>query len=539
MQKSYFYVFGLASAVALLSCGRKKTEEAAQQITDSINNALAVGYPDGLSIPTFPQKSNTLSLAADSSLYLEAGDTKGQTLAQKREDAKKIMEGKADDCFENMKKRLRDPTDVMETCYEFDQEMVYGHMGDATKVKGTKNGLSSKTGSSEVCMVSFARDEMRQIEEIIDQQLDRAQAMACVALKNNKTLPAAVNEKLDITTDMNSRRPTGISNAPTFDSVVLQRIADKDGAAVYETKVSTTFPDGKKEELILTHSPTKSDNSEYSGVISIKRTGEARDRDGATPMDMVLSIQYARKIENEQKMVRASVRRARIATSVATKFDTDGLVTFSGLADDAKNDAVNAISLVEFDMNQSDSTGTLSYWRNPGGSITEAARGFVFKVEKDTDTTVKGCAISGASFRDENVQNPGAGTSIRYALANNVLIKPNGWYHPFFNTDVGLGTAEDSGDFNYKKSQNGPNNQVMTARWRKTGIAGDTADKFVTKQTGNAVSRQCFKQNTDGNYVVDAGANLGTANFELITVGSASFIQPPDLAGVKAKRLKP
>lgn len=533
MQMKNFYVIGLASAVAVLSCGKKKSEEAAQQISDAINNALAIGYPDGLSIPTFPQTKTTSSLTSEDGLNLEENDTKGQTLQAKRDDAKKILEGGVEDCFANMKKRLRDPTDTLEKCYEFDQEMIFGHMGDPnTNLKGTKNGLSTKTGSTEVCMVSFARDEMRQIEEMIDQQLDRAQAMACIAKKNGKILPAAAGQSIDIKDDMNAKKPVGISNAPTFGTVTLSRLADKDSLPVYETKVVTTFPDGRSEEMTLTHSPTTADNSEYSGVIAIKRSGLAGDKQGQTAMNMYMSLQYTRKNENGAKKIKASVRRARMATTVTNPFDGDNLVNFSGVADGAANDVVNAISLVEFDVNQTDSTGTLSYWKNPGGSLTEAARGFVFRVEKDTDTTVKGCAISGASFRNENTQNPNEGTSIRYALGQGTTIKPNGWYHPFFQA----GTAEDSGDYNFKKTVNLPNGQSGTARWRKTGDGDTTEAKFSKNETGNAVSRQCFKQDADGKYVIDG--NFGTLGYELITIGSPNFIQPPDLAAVKQKKMK-
>ena len=106
MQKRYILILGLASSVAVMSCGKKKSTSA-QEVSDAINNALAIGYPDGLSIPTFPKTTTTSSLALseDDALGIDANDTKGQTLAQKRDDAKKILEGGVEDCFANLKSR--------------------------------------------------------------------------------------------------------------------------------------------------------------------------------------------------------------------------------------------------------------------------------------------------------------------------------------------------------------------------------------------------------------------------------------------------
>ena len=508
MQNKSLWILGLASTVAVLSCGKKKSTSS-QEVVDAINNALAIGYPDGLSIPTFPQTTSASSLVGDDGLNLDETDTKGQRLKQKREDAKAVLEGSVDDCFQNMKKRLKiNFQQGQERCYEFDQDMIYGYRDGAGNLKGTTNGLSTKEGSTEVCMVSFAREQMKEIEQIIDQQLDRAQAMACIAKKNGKELPSSAGSEIDITEDMNGKRPTE-GDAPSFEAVKLKRLADSDGKPVFETIVNSKRG-ASTEKLTIVHRPeSTSDNSSYNGVISIERTGGNGDQ-GKT---MLVSVEYSRSGDN----VKASVRRARFATSLSPVFDTGGRVNFAAAAEGDTNQTIEGISLVEFDMNPTDSTGTLSYWKNPGGNYTESARGFVFKVEKDGEFN-KGCAITGAA----------SDLSIRKSLADASPLKPSGWYHPFFHGT----TAASSADYDYQKAD-------QNAQWKKPAIDGSIATDFVTLQRGNSVSRQCFKQDANGNYALDTDAGIGgSAGYELITTGDAKFINPPDVAAIKGRKFK-
>ena len=74
-------------------CGKKDSKKVDDTVTQ-LNNALAIGYPEGLSIPSFPQTVGTSLRLAD--------DDKGQTLAQKVEEAKAILNGSANDCFANL-----------------------------------------------------------------------------------------------------------------------------------------------------------------------------------------------------------------------------------------------------------------------------------------------------------------------------------------------------------------------------------------------------------------------------------------------------
>jgi hypothetical protein len=328
---------------------------------------------------------------------------------------------------------------------------------------------------------------------------------------SNRSLHLAVNINIAAFTT-NAKRPKDDAKAPTFDSVILKRLADVSSRPVFETNIKVTRS-GKAEELVILHSPEATDNNDtYNGVISIKRP-EA-DKNGA------LSIEYARTKDGDTKTIKASVRRGNFANTYSTLFDENGRVNYADLPDNADNSTVNGMTLVEFNLNQTDSTGTLSYWKNPGAGINEAARGFVFKVEKDTATSrLKGCAISGAVGQ----------TSIRKALKSGTALKPDGWYHPFFQGSTA------SGDSNYDYMGSNP-----TAYWKKPTLADAAlATTFVTNQTGGMVSRQCFMQDVDGNYAIDTDSGIGgTAGYELIQVTDPKFIAPPPLEGATGKKLK-
>ena len=86
--------------------------------------------------------------------------------------------------------------------------------------------------------------------------------------------------------------------------------------------------------------------------------------------------------------MRFEVRRAAIVNTV-DPFTEDGLVNYAGVSDEATNSDIHAINYVAFDMDVDTNEGNLSYWQNPGGNINEAARGFLFKIEKDDDGALK------------------------------------------------------------------------------------------------------------------------------------------------------
>lgn len=117
--------------------------------------------------------------------------------------------------------------------------------------------------------------------------------------------------------------------------------------------------------------------------------------------------------------------------------------------------------------------------------------------------------------------------SIRKALATATLVKPTGWYHPFFHSGAAL-----SGNPNYDFENSSDN-----SKWKKPDIAGALATQFVTDQMGFAVSRQCFKQDSTGAYVLDG--NFGTAGYELVQTSDTSKVfNPPDVSAIKGKVLK-
>lgn len=135
----------------------------------------------------------------------------------------------------------------------------------------------------------------------------------------------------------------------------------------------------------------------------------------------------------------------------------------------------------------------------------------------------------------------GNGVSIRKSLKEGIELKPSGWYHPFFFLDLIPNSnppqkeaANPDANFDYNI-----NRQSRDIKWSKPAIADQTlAAKYVEDQTGNHVTRQCFKQDASGNYVLDNGEISGSAGYELIETNSPKFIAPPNLAAVRDRKLK-
>jgi hypothetical protein len=186
--------------------------------------------------------------------------------------------------------------------------------------------------------------------------------------------------------------------------------------------------------------------------------------------------------------------------------------------------------------------GAVSYWQNPGSNFTESARGMVFNLTASAaNDSLSGCGLTGARIGANN--DPGNGVSIRRAIKEDKLgsLVPNGFYHPFFNTDsTPPGNEVDSCspvsgqayDYHCTKST------VPVYVWSRPqmGTNSYVAD-WVTKQIGASVSRQCVTQNVaTGLYEIDAAKITPAAGYVLIdgaNPGDTDKVEAPDLSGLK------
>lgn len=519
---------GIALATALaLSCDKKKKNDKnaiPSSGVDGVSNQLALAYPGGLALSVFPTEDGT-SLV----------DSEPKSLRKKNEEAKKILNGEGESCLAPAAKRFL--SEGAETCYEFDQEMIYGKKGESATVKGTKNG---KNGSGEACLVAFARGKVQEIQGIIERRLGMMQSMLCQAKKDNGgiTLPAEGGE-LDLKAALEkSMEQMPDATKPTIVAAKIKRLTNDDGRPVYRYDI--TFKKGDKtREFHVAHSPkSETDNNEYRGILWSK------SQIAGTDMERHLSIRYALTNDNNNPQLVGELLRARINKNISANAFDKGLLDlnvnadFSGAANtDAygkykdengvvygnQNDAVSGITFVSFQLNLADNSGTTSYWQNPGANYRENARGMVFSLASGTE--MKGCGTAGAAGTPSNAM------SIRQKmkLGNDTKLKAAGSYHPFFNdkSDGGCSGMSDSDDGDFTKMNTCDSEKRY---WHKPATTASLVNDWAFKQTSTTFTKQCVKL-VNGKYEIDTAVTTDSAGYSLTSTASDAVISP-DIEGV-------
>lgn len=535
-------------------------------------NALALAYPSSLSVSIFPQTGSTslaLGETTDTTTLPPLADApKVESFKKKEAAADEILKGSGDSCLPQIfQQQLMDQA---VTCYQFDQDMMYGTQ-QGTQYAGTKNGLDS-TGES--CLVSFARSQVSTVNAIVDQALGFVQAMMCQAKKSGSAKLPDVGESLDLSTEIGTAMG---SYASTVTKASISRLKDQNGQPVYRSDVALAMKMNQggadktlTTEMHLVHSPvSETSNDTYTGKLWVKRAGAAAasqqgGQQDQNPVDNYLSVSYS-KVKEADASYRlvAELRRAQLASAFSDLAFANGVLDLNAGAslsvpstDPAygsyinpttkqpiqnTNNAIAGIMYVAFNVNPADNTGTVSYWQNPGGSYQENARGMVFNLSADADTgLLKGCGLSGATGNSTL-----ASLSIRqFTREGKTLgrtLQPNGFYHPFFNNEnvqtgcTAAGPLTDSTGAYYSQTCTlGGNTQV--AKWYKPNFSNVTsntalqtaADNWVTKQHGDYVTKQCVVQGTDGLYAIDTALITPSAGYELVK-GDTS-VSAPDLS---------
>lgn len=534
------------------SCGKKKDKDSDDTATESASNPT-MAYPTGLNLSVFPTATTT-------SLNLTDESGVDRTAAQKNEEMEKILSGQAESCLPTIhQKEFKGPDN--ETCYEFDQDLVYGGRSPqgTTTVStflGTKNGKNAK---GEACFPAFTRAQVKDVIALMDQTLGFVGAGICQYKKDNAgaELPQNANESIDISKSLKDVFKDGIGNV---EKAEIKRLADNEGRPVYMTKIDIRDRNGLTRSMRLLHSPDADPAKKiYNGTIGLIMNGDVRDKEpkiGPADKHRVMSVTYARTSDTAIKMelrtaqvqkdlVGSALDKAFVLdfnvgakfTAAANTADYGKYYKADGTAFTQANEAVDGSTYIAFDMNKDTGEGTMSYWKNPGGTYYENARGFNISVAKNAAGTLEGCAISGAASTDF-----GNGTSIRRFLkeGGSLTLQAKGFLHPFFNSNPGGGavvtgpTAEGSESF-YAWTKATP---VEGAKWYVPATSNATlATKFVTDQSGSLISRQCFKQNASGVYEIDTSKTTDTAGFELLDSGvaanNAKFIPPPSIGDAK------
>ena len=536
-----------AMSMALCSCGKSSsnasndgdTETAPTSSGTSVldTNLLSAIYPGGLAISIFPDSisASGLTLTTDS-------DEKTLTMAAKSKETDAILKGERDCVGRVFQRQIKQE---IESCYEFDQEMIYGKRPPSATYRGSRDGKNAK---GEACLVAFTRTQVREVELLIDRALGVVQTMLCQAKKAGKVqgLPRE-GETIDLAATLFEAFGDRVSR---ISKAAITRIADKDGRPVYRSDVTMEGRNGETQETHLVHSPASlSDNNTYDGVLWTRVSGidklmaaGTQMQGGSEPKDPYMSVQYARVRSADKTQLKAQLLRARVVDVFAPHIFKNGVLDLN-VGTNSTNDyvnptggvyqnnaAINGMTYIGLNVDPETGAGSVSYWQNPGANYTESARGMVFNLSADTiNGSISGCGLTGA--RKGDTSNPGDGLSIRKALKEGKLasLMPNGFYHPFFNTE-----SQNAGC-------SGPSVQgVFTcsdgAEWYSPSLTSPLKADWVSKQMGVAVSRQCVIQNAgSGLYEIDSNKISEASGFVLIdgrAPSDAEKVSVPDLTGL-------
>ncbi len=477
----------LSGMLALgMACGKKKSSsDSSDDNNDSENpedvNSLALAVPSEFALSVFDSESG-------SSLRLgEVEDpNEGKPVQERIEEGKDILKGMADNCIDlDLLKEAKELAAI--TCYEFDSDMnmVTQNTGpNNTNVSyGTKDGTD---GKGEACLVAFARNEAQTAVRLVDKAMGVIKGMICQAKKDNDEveIPAA-GEELDLVEAMEGATGGKLTVTEATIEAAEGTALVGDDVTVYTSKVTIEDFDGNEMTISLRNQTL---DGVDSGVLSFSRPGNAikpkgagTDPNNSVNMNENLSVTY--EIDREEKTAKILLLRAAMLKTIES-FDDDGIVNVAEIPEASANDTSNRFNYLAFDMNTETGAGDLAYWRNPGGSYGEAARGFVFNVEENKDGALAGCGISGSAGFVAN-----GGTSIRKAVKEGLTIEATGWWHPFFANN--------------------------------TNVEKDTAN--YGSGNGTKVTKQCFERNDDGVYEVTTDTSRG---YEMVTVAGSGISQP-------------
>ena len=264
------------------------------------------------------------------------------------------------------------------------------------------------------------------------------------------------------------------------------------------------------------------------------------------PKDPYMSVQYSKTVVDGKTRLKAQLLRARVVDALAANVFKNGVLDLN-VANNAgneyqnpvggvygRNEALSGMTYIGVNVDPETGAGAVSYWQNPGSPYTESARGMVFNLTaSDANGSLSGCGLTGARKGADN--SPGNAMSIRKAIKEGKtdLLVPNGFYHPFFNTDSppqGISCSGVSGmAYDYSCTDG--------SQWNIPSVNSSLKSDWVSKQVGSVVSRQCVVQNVaTGLYEIDKTKIAEDAGFVLIdgaNPGTTDKVNAPDLTGLK------
>ncbi len=478
IQKTFciFLISGLTGSF-ISSCSKKSASSSDAATESDTKSSFEVGklIPTALNIAVFPQDlpSASLRLLEGGTSALEEAVPSSEALKNVKEEASKILSGDVDSCLPDSFLQVQNNASN-ESCYEFDQEMMYGSRGQQTH--GTVTGKNSK---DEACLVAFARTQVDQVNVIIKHGMTMMQTMLCQAKKDSVAIELTKKDDfLDLKTQLANALGTKLKSKDiSVAKISLLNPGSETESPIYRTDLTMTLTvnDNSPAETIemhLVHSPkSTTDESTYKGVLWMKRSSSAVAKlhlddmpnpQGAPNQDSeksdYLSVEYNLSLDAaKNEKLNARLYHAKIKDSLVETLGTaavfphgvlnlnlgtneSGVYQEGGKSVSDANSIISGIMTVQFSLNVADNTGIVSYWQNPGGNYDENARGMVFELtqeETDGASFLKGCGYSGSAGNGPAVDGKMIDrVSIRKIMKEGTgSLVPRGFYHPFMNAE--------------------------------------------------------------------------------------------------------
>ncbi len=572
--KNKLWLTGLIATTLFTGCSKEEDEakdedEAEIAAVATVGAVLATptsmdtAYPTELAISFFSSSSAAalhLVEEAPAAADTEAAKASERPIKERKGDAENRLKGMVDDCVADALKRA--PVNgKSETCYEFDQDMLWGLRAADQAANGTHNGLNAEGAP---CMVAFAKNKVSLVNDLLDRAQGMVSTMLCQAKKidANAQPPTTVGGLLDLKAILTQAMG---AKADRIDAAKLERLADVDGKAVYKSTVEMQ-QGSRGRTVVLVHSPGA--DGTYNGVLyTIETKIPGAVAEGVGPAGdsktRVLSVTYAKVktatgYEMQGDLIRANLAPELVSVALGTSgvLDLSAYRDFSVATTDPKygsakkadgtyylhNEDASGQTRISFVVNPDTEEGTVTYAENPGSNYTEMARGMTAQIAI-VDGVKKGCSVSGAAVGRTNINQS---YSIAKSQKEGVPLEFAGFYHPFFNDLIQGGETctmtsnpgfDASGDFYEKSCTRDAATAVM--KWYEPNVSATVlAQAFATDQVGPIVTRQCYKYDTaTAAYVLDTDAIPDAAGFELIASNDdAKFVKAP---AIDANVVKP
>lgn len=258
-------------AIFLLHCGGSSsttttTTTTASAVSSTVPSDVVISSPTAVATTT----TTSISAAMSPRAFALAGDPENDQYEAKKEALQELITGEGECAFTLT---IGDPN--RPACYGPSVD-YQGHPsgGGSGQLPGGDVGIWSKNenveGSEQACAAAQANYLVESVANRVDSMISMVGSAACAGKKADITLPATDDAVIDLKTNLEEFVDV---EGLTFNTATLDRLADVDGNAQYQTKINATIDtgDGKVAtgEITVTHIPLDSTNTTYKGKMSM------------------------------------------------------------------------------------------------------------------------------------------------------------------------------------------------------------------------------------------------------------------------------